>query len=285
MGKQANILSFDEVKRGASTRRSSAVVPKSTSRSRYSRAPYIEASAAYPKRGFAPPRTAEAKRAPLPLEQENLEEEVEPEKRSRIKEMRRKRQKDRAEKKFNKQFGGSQKPSDASSGPRAAVYKGEMGSTHKRAARTLNEGSATRASAKRSPAGVFTSLRQSPKFIASAAVVVCLVLACGFLYTPTQQLYHSVREHDRLQAEYSAIEQRNSSLQSEVGSLNTESGIEDRAHSQFGWIPEGHQTANVKGLSGNSDDASNFTANIVPGSIEAPITWYSPFLDAIFGAK
>ena len=32
-------------------------------------------------------------------------------------------------------------------------------------------------------------------------------------------------------------------------------------------------------------EGSNFTANIVPGSMEAPETWYSPVLDALFGVK
>ena len=30
---------------------------------------------------------------------------------------------------------------------------------------------------------------------------------------------------------------------------------------------------------------STFRANITPGSVEAPETWYSPFLDALFGVE
>lgn len=208
------------------------------------------------------------------------------EKRSRLAEFRRKRQKQHAEKKFNKQFGGSRPASDASTGPRAAVYKGEMGATHRRSSRMQNGTSTTsRNSASLGVLSRLTAWKSSPKFAASAAVVVCLALSCWFLYTPAQQFYQSSREHDRLQAEYAAIEQRNASLQSEVDTLGTEAGVEDRARQQFGWVKPGEETGTVKGLSEQPDEVSSFTANIVPGSIPAPKTWYSPLLDAVFGVS
>ena len=89
---------------------------------------------------------------------------------------------------------------------------------------------------------------------------------------------------DQEQAEYAAIEQRNASLESEVNALQTDAGVEDRAHQQFGWVKEGEQTANVKGLTPKEDE-STFTANIIPGSVKAPETWYSPLLDAVFGVQ
>ncbi len=170
------------------------------------------------------------------------------------------------------------------------MYKGEMGANHKRAARMQNDAAGkarTFSLASLNPLALLSSGKQSPKAIAGLGFVACLLLTCWFLYTPTQQLYHSVREHDRLQAEYAAIEQRNASLESEVGTLQTDAGIEDRAHEQFGWVPEGEQTANVHGLAADAgnDEGSNFTANIVAGSVEAPETWYSPVLDALFGVK
>lgn len=211
-------------------------------------------------------------------------------KRSRLQEFRRKRQKDRADKKFDRQFGGGSRTSDAAAaGSRAAVYKGEMGSKHKRAARMQDDAAGkarTFSLASLNPLALLSSGKQSPKAIAGLGFVACLLLTCWFLYTPAQQLYHSVREHDRLQAEYAAIEQRNASLESEVGTLQTDAGVEDRAHEQFGWVSEGEQTANVHGLSADGGDkGSNFTANIVAGSVEAPETWYSPVLDALFGVK
>lgn len=325
MGKQTNILSFDEAKRGAGAVRSSAVAPKSPGRkrsaastaSRTAASPghaaagarkassaarssasssqnsrisprstatsYADRSGAASRKGtVAEDRVFASNRAAL--RDDEREEEAVPETLSRWERLRRKHQKERAGKKFSKQFGGEGSTSDAASGPRAAVYKGEMGSSHKRSSRMQNESSGN-TSAKLGLFARVLSWRESPKFIASMATFVCIILACWFLYTPAQQFYHSVREHDQLAAEYAAIEARNTSLQSEVDALQTSAGIEDRAHEQFGWVPEGQETANVKGLSNVEGGETNFTANIVPDSIEAPATWYSPLLDALFGVK
>lgn len=325
MANQANILSFDEVKRESGAARSSSVAPGKSARrhapgrassasSRRSGTRVASSAArvsgtagvvsarsavtAYSERGSrsarvdsAPRRGAHAKQSVADeIEASRDEAQDAPEKRSRLQEFRRKRQKGRADKKFDRQFGGARTSDAGSSGPRAAVYKGEMGTNHKRAARMQNDAAGkarTFSLASLNPLAVLSAWKRSPKFIASAGVMVCLLLSCWFLYTPAQQLYQSVREHDRLEAEYAAIEQRNASLQSEVESLQTDAGIEDRAHQQFGWVPEGEQTANVHGLSDGAADGSgsNFTANIVPGSIEAPETWYSPVLDVLFGVK
>ena len=320
MGNQANILSFDEVKRDSGARRSSVAAPSRPSRrrpagsvgqgvsapvrtagrsgssSRYAAARPLSDAARIS--GTAPRRSRGAHARQFLAEPDEFGERSDdrgeaedeaPGKRSRLQEFRRKRQKDRADKKFDKQFGGSSRASDAPAGSRAAVYKGEMGANHKRAARMQNDAAGkarTFSLASLNPLALLSSGKQSPKAIAGLGFVACLLLTCWFLYTPAQQLYHSVREHDRLQAEYAAIEQRNASLESEVGTLQTDAGIEDRAHEQFGWVPEGEQTANVHGLSADGgDEGSNFTANIVAGSVEAPETWYSPVLDALFGVK
>lgn len=216
---------------------------------------------------------------------EQSEEEGEVRSLSRREQRKKARAKSKADRAFTRQFGGSE-PSDASqSGPRAAVYKGEMGAKHRRAARMQNAKSA-QASAKRGfSLGSLASLKSSPKFIASTAVVVCLVLSCAFLYSPAQQYYHALRERDQLAAEYAALEERNGALESDVSSLQTDAGIEDRAHEQFGWVKKGEETANVRGLDLDEEEASSFRANITPGSVEAPETWYSPFLDALFGVE
>lgn len=207
---------------------------------------------------------------------------------SRLKAFKRSRAKGKAERAFTKQFGGAKQNADAgASGSRAAVYKGEMGTKHRQAARMQNEASGhTKGSLGFSFAGLL-SLKSSPKFIAAAAVTACLVLSCIFLYPGAQQYYHAVRENDRLQAEYTALDQRNSALGGDIGSLQTDAGIEARAHEQLGWVKKGEETANVVGLdiATTADTPSAFPANVVSGSIEAPQTWYSPFLDALFGAQ
>lgn len=124
----------------------------------------------------------------------------------------------------------------------------------------------------------------SPKFIAAAAMVACVAFTCAFLYPSAQQFYFSVRENDRLQAEYAAVAARNAAIQDEVNALNTRTGIEDRARDEFGWSYAGERAVTVQGLD-IEVDAGSFEANIVPGSIEAPETWYSKMLDPFFGVE
>lgn len=194
---------------------------------------------------------------------------------------KRARAKDKAERRFTQQYGGSDagKAAAEAAGPRAAVYKGEMGSKHKRAAQMQNTGESARsargASAKKSRAF-------HPALLASAAVAACLLFGCVFLYGPAKTYYQEVRECDRLEAEYAALQQRNDAIQDEVDALSTDAGIEDKARSEFGWVKEGENAVSVSGL--DVEEESNFTANIVPGSVEAPDTWYS-FLDPIFGVE
>ena len=220
------------------------------------------------------------------LEEENPEQaEREPETLSRFEKLKRKYAKDKADRKFARQYGGNGDAAPGEGGSRAAVYKGEMGSAHRRSSRMQNEESSsasrrTRGGDSQKPA---SRLVRKPWFIATAVTAFCLVFTVSFLYPSAAQLYHSVRERDQLQAEYAAIEQRNDSIQATVDALSTDAGVEDRAHQEFGWVSKGENAVTVYGL--DLDDDSTFTASIVPGSIPAPETWYSKLLDPIFGEK
>lgn len=220
------------------------------------------------------------------LEEENPEQaELEPETLSRFEKLKRKYAKDKADRKFARQYGGGGDAAPGEGGSRAAVYKGEMGSAHRRSSRMQNEESSsasrrTRGGDSQKPA---SRLVRKPWFIATAVTAFCLVFTVSFLYPSAAQLYHSVRERDQLQAEYAAIEQRNDSIQATVDALSTDAGVEDRAHQEFGWVSKGENAVTVYGL--DLDDDSTFTASIVPGSIPAPETWYSKLLDPIFGEK
>lgn len=212
------------------------------------------------------------------------QEEREPEMLSRFEKLKRKHAKDKADRKFARQYGGGD-TAPGEGGSRAAVYKGEMGSAHRRSSRMQNEASSassrrTRGGDSQKPAA---RLVRKPWFIATAVTAFCLVFTVSFLYPSAAQLYHSVRERDQLQAEYAAIEQRNDSIQATVDALSTDAGVEDRAHQEFGWVSKGENAVTVYGLDLDSD--STFTASIVPGSIPAPETWYSKLLDPIFGEK
>lgn len=201
---------------------------------------------------------------------------------SRAQERRRSRAKRKAERAFSKQFGdGGQSAEPSPDAPRAAVYEGRMGSKHRQAARMQSRAEGGRFSM---PSSRF-SVKASPKLITAAAVAACLVLSCLFLYPAAQQYYQALRENDRLEAEYAALEERNAALAADVASLQTDAGVENRAHEQFGWVKKGEETATVSGLDLEDDEAGTFRANIVPGSVEAPETWYSPLLDALFGVE
>lgn len=220
------------------------------------------------------------------LDGEDVEqEEREPETLSRFEKLKRKHAKDKADRKFARQYGGNGDAASGEGGSRAAVYKGEMGSAHRRSSRMQNEESSS--ASRRTRGGdsqkAAARLVRKPWFIAAAVAAFCLVFTVSFLYPSAAQLYHSVRERDQLQAEYAAIEQRNDSIQASVDALSTDAGVEDRAHQEFGWVSKGENAVTVYGL--DLDDDSTFTASIVPGSIPAPETWYSKLLDPIFGEK
>ena len=85
------------------------------------------------------------------------------------------------------------------------------------------------------------------------ALAACLVLTGIFLYPSAKQYYVTMRECDRLQAEYEAIENRNANIQSEVDALATDAGVEDRAREEFGWVKTGEHAVNVRGLDVGED--------------------------------
>lgn len=285
MAKQANILSFDEAKRAASANRPSFAVPRSAR-------PIPRASS----QRTVEVRVGEGARRAV-FDECSLEEEEgegasrKKTLRGKVSDARRARSKAKAERAFTRQFGsecsaGSSEGS-AQTGSRAAVYKGEMGQSHRRAARMQNETAAAKTSGKRpgNVNGFDAAQKRSSRLIAAGVTLVCVLFACLFLYQPAQQYYQALREHDRLQAEYDAVAARNQALQSEVDALNSDVGVESRAREYFGWVKEGENAVVVYGVENAEDDEDGVIANIVPGSVEAPETWYSPVLDAVFGVE
>lgn len=273
--RQANIVSFDDAKRASRNRRAPAPAP-------------------YRSRGFADFdytfsddasdswMNASASADGSHADEHQSEEPRQSKKESWFSKFKRDRAKGKAGRAFTKQYGDTSS-SASQSGPRAAVYKGEMGSKHRRAAR-MQESASPHAPKGRSAFGVGAGIASSPKFIAVAAAAACVALSCVFLYPSAQQLYVSARENDRLQAEYDAVAARNLAIQHEVDALNTVTGIEDRAREEFGWSYAGEYAVTVQGLD-VSEEASTFAANIVPGSVEMPETWYSKLLDPFFGVE
>lgn len=249
-----------------------------------------------------------------------------PESRKAAREAKRKaRRKAKAEKAYSKTYGsdssGSNNPrkaasgggsgnSDSDGGPRAALYKGKMGSSQKKSSKMQSKTKSKSAKAPKPKSGkaekgrgamaaaagklasvqakapsvslsdkTQSTLKRFAKPLAAVAVLALFVVA---LYGPAQQYYVQMRETDRLEAEYAAVSQRNDSLQSEIDSLKTDEGVEDRAHEDLGYVKSGEETASVKGIEIDSGD-EGFSSNVTPGSVPAPETWYSPVLDVLFG--
>lgn len=202
------------------------------------------------------------------------------EKSSRLSHLKRNARKARADKAFDARYAESTRPSSGAETTRAALYKGQMGASHKRSAR-LQEREKTGSKTKLSVSFFRRDWMQSPKFIGVATVIVCFVISCAFLYPAAKDYYVAIREQAQVQAEYQALEQRNAAIQSEVDKLSTGEGIEDKAREEFGWVKSGDNSVSVYGLEGV--DRSSVNANVLEDSIPAPTTWYSPILDALFG--
>lgn len=207
---------------------------------------------------------------------------------------RRQRAKERADKLYNRQFAEESSRSGGEAGegaPRAAVYKGEMGSAHRRSARMQRASSAPSSSAKVDSAGWFANLNITPRTLKLGTVALCIVLTFVFLYTPAQQYYQAQRENSRLTAEYAVIEQRNEVLDAQNDTLASNAGMEDAVRQKYGYIVQGDQVAIVSGLSDRvvgtalAADNGDIEANVLSSTVKAPEEWYTPFLDAFFGVE
>ena len=203
---------------------------------------------------------------------------------------RRERAKSRAEKLFVQQYESDGAASDQQEGaPRAALYAAEMGSSHRKSARMQRSSVAPPQTAKINPAGWFSNLNVSARSLKMGTALLCLVLVGLFLYTPAQQYYQSVREHDKLVAQYAVIEQRNEQLGEQNEALASNAGMEDAVRQRYGYVVGGDETAVVSGLSDYATDPSRdsdgIEANVLASSVKAPEEWYTPYLDAFFGVS
>lgn len=192
--------------------------------------------------------------------------------------------KEKAERQFDRTYGKADRSAAPAeeAGPRAAVYKGEMGRAHKRSSESLNKGAASARSSKGAIAAEPRSGRWKKHLVRLGMTVAFVALACVVLYDPARMYYQQIREVARLQAEYDAIVARNDSLQASVDHLSTEAGIADAAREQLGWVNPGENAVNVSGL---EEKESGFQANVVSDQVKPPDTWYSSFLDPLFGVE
>lgn len=168
----------------------------------------------------------------------------------------------------------------APEGPRAALYRGKMGASHKRSARLQNEaaGSATGARAKLDAHKARTG---HSAFFTPLVIAACTVMCAAFLYVPAQSYYLALREQAKTQAAYDIASQRNADLQNQVDYLSTDEGKEDSVRDQYGWVRGDENAVNVQGLDDTDDGTSTMSSATINAS--APDTWYSGILDPLFG--
>lgn len=198
----------------------------------------------------------------------------------------RQRRKERADKLFARQYADDGMTADQAEGaPRAALYEGQVGASQRRAARMQRASQAAPFSAKLDPSGWFSGLSMSSRRLKALTAALCLVLAVAFLYTPVQHYYQSVREHDRLVAEYASIQERNANLDAQNEALASNAGMEDAVRQKYGYVVNGDETAVVAGLSDEAyaSNGDGVEANVLSSTVKAPEEWYTPFLDALFG--
>ena len=194
---------------------------------------------------------------------------------------------------FSKQFGDDSK-SDASAegAPRAALYKGKMGTKQRQAARMQRASKADSSSAKINPAGWtawLANLNITARSLKIGTAVLCVFLTCAFLYAPAQQYYKAQREHARLEIESSTIDDRNGALDVQNDILASDAGMEDAVRQKYGYVKSGEEVAYVGGLSDEASearrDSDNIEANVLSSTVKAPEEWYTPLLDAFFGVE
>lgn len=163
-------------------------------------------------------------------------------------------------------------------GSRAALYKGQMGSTHRKSARMQNENPSRKRAVAPSPG---PATRLSLKVPVMLVILACMVASCAFLYPAAKNYYTAMRDEAKVQAEYDAVSAHNDRVQSEIDTLSTSEGIEDRAREQYGWVKSGENSVSVSGL--DSSSGSNVDTLVARDGVSAPATWYSGVLDRLFG--
>lgn len=112
--------------------------------------------------------------------------------------------------------------------------------------------------------------RNHTKLVVFIGVVIFLLVG---LYPPIRGYYHAVREHDELLLNQQKLEEDKKRLESEVNSLQTKEGIEEKAREQ-GYVSEGEESARVVGLDKKKDDTT---------AQHPEYPWYIKVGDFVFG--
>ncbi|MDO5329050.1 MAG: septum formation initiator family protein [Coriobacteriia bacterium] len=137
-------------------------------------------------------------------------------------------------------------------------------------------------------ANKIVSGKHNKALIIFISILVTIVILCLFLYTPAKNFYTACRENDKLTAQLNAIQTANNDLSDEIEYLQTPEGVKERANQSLGLIEKGESTGVVNGTAKDTkadNSAGTTSSRLAYKAVKAPVTWYSPFCDAIFGYK
>ena len=113
-------------------------------------------------------------------------------------------------------------------------------------------------------------------------VLVILILLAALIYPAARNYYQSIRQQQQLQACLDAIEERNSTIESQNSALETDEGVEAQAREELGWVAEGENSAIVTNIEEGEDSSGKLPTQIDTSEIEPPHTWYYDILDIVF---
>ena len=113
------------------------------------------------------------------------------------------------------------------------------------------------------------------RLLITSLVLCCIVFSIFFLYQPAKDFYMSVREQDRLQAQYDALKNTNTQLQNDIDFLQTEEGVKQRASETLGLIQAGESIGYVAGsevVDGRDNSAASTSSKLAYKNIKTPET-------------
>ena len=128
---------------------------------------------------------------------------------------------------------------------------------------------------KRSGSFVSTISNINKPIIVACVFIVFILTLFVVLYQPAKEYYKSVREHDKLQAQYDAIKKTNDELNEDIENLQTEDGIKQKAADTLGLISAGESIGYVSGDNvndGRENSAASTSSKLAYKNIKTPVT-------------
>lgn len=122
--------------------------------------------------------------------------------------------------------------------------------------------------------------RRKRILVFSGFAMLILILACIMIYPVAQEWYKTLRENQRLEAQYNVLAALNEDTQEHIDGLNTDDGIENQAR-EYGWVKEGENAVTVVNA-GESSETATASDPVDLEEIEAPQTWLTDIFDAVF---